>query len=230
MHRILSVVLLSAAAVGQSVVPVDQEPHHHQVLQNDRARAFLVDLGPGEEMPMHRHERGYIGVLLTNAQLTTTTAGKAPTKVRGAADTTDYYSAPLIHSVRNDSAGPVRSLEIELAEPRGAATPSKQPLSRYCNPGSNTACVEEKYLFCTEKVCVSDVTMGEGAITTRHSHTTDHMMVALSDYRLSDNVEGRGANLRVEQPGGVEYLAAGITHQITNMSRHSIRFLVIVWK
>jgi len=228
-----ALVLLAGIALAQDRSPmlVDQEPHHHQIFQNARARVFLVELAPGDEMPMHLHERGYIGVILTNAELTLTTAGKAPVKAHVAAGTIGrYVPAPLIHSAVNNSPAAVRSLDIELAEPQGASTPSKEPPSHYCNPGSKTACVDEKYLYCTEKVCVSDVTMGEGAITMKHSHQTDHMVVALTDYRLSDNVEGKGTNVRVQQSGGVEYLAAGITHQLTNVAQHPVRFMVIVFR
>jgi len=229
------VILVSLAATvcgqNQSTMPVEQEPHHHQIFQNARTRVFLVELAPGEEMPMHLHERGYIGVMLTNAQLTITTVGKPPVKAHVAAGTIGrYVPAPLIHSAINDSPAPVRSLDIELAEPQGATKPSKQPPSHYCNPGSKTACVDEKYLFCTDKVCVSDVTMGEDAITMKHSHATDHMIVALTDYRLSDNVEGKGTNVRVQQSGSVEYIPAGITHQLTNISQHPVRFLVMVFR
>lgn len=230
MRYLLIIALLASAAFSQSAVPLDQEPHHHKIFENAKARAFRVELAPREVMPMHLHERDYIGVALTNAQLTVTAKGKPPVHTRMAAGHVSYNRAPLIHSARNDSPAEVRIVDLEFTEPQGAATPQKQAPSHYCNAGSKAACVDEKVLFCTEKVCISDVTMGEGAVTTRHSHTTDHMMVALTDYRLSDNVEGKGANVRVQQPGGVEFLNAGITHQITNIAQHPVRFLVIVWK
>lgn len=227
-----ALLLLAAIAVAQqkSAIPVDQEPHHHQVFQNQKVRAFLSELAPNEQMPTHLHSRDYITAFLLNAQLTVTAAGQKPLPQRVAAGTVRYTRAPVIHSVRNTAPAPFRAVEIEFAEQQGKSTPSKQRPSHYCNPGSKTACVDEKYLFCTEKVCVSDVTMGEGAVTMKHSHQTDHMLVALTDYRLSDNVEGKGANVRVEQSGGVEFVPAGITHQLTNVAQHPVRFLVIVWR
>lgn len=224
------VLFCSAGLLAQSAIPVEQEPHHHQVFQNQKVRAFVSELAPRETMPAHLHARDYITVMLLNAQITVTAKGQKPQPQHFTAGAVRYTRAPLVHTVRNDAPAPFRAVEIEFTDQQGASTPSKQAPSHYCNPGSKTACVDEKYLFCTEKICVSDVTMGEGAITTKHSHATDHMLVALTDYRLADDVEGKGANVRAEQSGGVEYLNAGITHQLKNISQHPIRFLVIVWK
>jgi quercetin dioxygenase-like cupin family protein len=231
--RLIPVLLLLTATISaqqKSAIPVDQEPHHHQVLQNSHVRAFLSELAPNELMPAHLHARDYITVFLLNAQLTVTAAGQKPLPQRFAAGNVRYTRAPVIHSVRNTAPAAFRAVEIEFTEQQGKSTPSKQAASHYCNAGSKTACVDEKYLFCTDKVCLSDVTLGEGAITTKHSHATDHMLVALTDYRLSDNVEGKGTNVRVQQSGGVEYIPAGITHQLTNVAQHPVRFLVIVFR
>jgi len=43
-------------------------------------------------------------------------------------------------------------------------------------------------------------------------------------------VEGKGTNVRVQQSGSVEYIPAGITHQLTNISHHPVRFLVMVFR
>ncbi len=232
MRSFACLLLLAAPFFGQtqSAVPVDQEPHHHQVLQNQKVRAFITELAPGEQMPMHLHARDYITAFLLNAQFTVKAAGRPSQPQHVPAGAVRYTRAPLVHSLRNTAPAPFRAVEIEFAEPQGKSTPSRQRASHYCNPGSKTACVDEKYLFCTEKICVSDVTFGEGAISEKHSHSTDHMLVALTDYRLSDHVEGKGTNVRVEQSGGVEFIPAGITHQLTNISQHPVRFLVIVFR
>jgi len=102
--------------------------------------------------------------------------------------------------------------------------------SHYCNPDGTTACVDEKNLFCTARVCVEDVSIAPGAITHKHSHGTDHMLVAVSDYELTDQVEGKGTVVRTPKSGEVEYLPAGITHRLTNTGQAPARFTVIVWR
>jgi len=228
----LILLLLAGAQGSNTAVPIDQEPHHHQIFRNQRVRAFRSELGPHETMPLHRHDHDYLTVMLVNAAITNMPEGQQPIPVHYPAGRVRLSVAPLVHALRNDAPSEFRAVEIEFNEPQGQSSPPKdgQGKSHYCNPASKIACVDEAILFCTQKICVSDVTMGEGAVTTKHSHETDHMMVALTEYRLSDNVEGKGTNVRVQQSGGVEYLNAGITHQLTNISQHPIRFIVIVFK
>jgi uncharacterized RmlC-like cupin family protein len=121
-------------------------------------------------------------------------------------------------------------VQVEFADPQGRLTPEKPRSSRYCNPGNKTACVEEKYLFCTAKVCVEDVTMGPDAVSTHHSHDTDHMLVAITDYSLADDVVGKGVVMREVKSGGVEYIPAGITHTLANKSGKDVRFVVVVFR
>jgi quercetin dioxygenase-like cupin family protein len=64
------------------------------------------------------------------------------------------------------------------------------------------------------------VTIAPGANTTKHGHTTDHMLVAVSGYELTDQVEGKRIVVRARKSGGVEYLPAGITHRLTKPAKH----------
>jgi len=57
-------------------------------------------------------------------------------------------------------------------------------------------------------------------ITTKHGHTTDHMLVAMSDYELTDRVKGKGIVVRTRKSGEVDYIPAGITHRITNTAKY----------
>jgi len=90
--------------------------------------------------------------------------------------------------------------------------------------------VDEKYLFCTDKFCVEDVTMDPGAMSTKHSHSTDHMLVAVTDYQLTDVIVGKPKKVRTKKAGEVEYIPAGITHQLTNTGAAKARFVVIAFK
>jgi len=120
--------------------------------------------------------------------------------------------------------------EYEAAAARGKAGRVGTKDSHYCNPGSETACVNEKYLFCTNKVCVEDVTLGPGAVTIKHGHTTDHMLIAVSDYELTDDTEGKAPTIRTKKSGEVEYIPAGIRHQLTNTGKDTARFIVVVFR
>ena len=120
-------------------------------------------------------------------------------------------------------------VDVEFADPQGKLEIVGKS-SHYCNAGSTTVCVDEKSLFCLAKVCVEDVTMAAGAVTTKHTHTTDHMLIAVSDYELTDEMEGKGTVVRKLKSGEVEYIPAGITHRLTNTGHGPARFTVVLWR
>jgi quercetin dioxygenase-like cupin family protein len=224
-------ILLSATALqAQTAVPVEAEPHHKTLLQNDHVRVFLAEVPPHQETGLHHHERDYLAIELVDGHITNSRVGAVPVQQWFHSGDLHLAKGGFSHVVRNDADTLFRSSDIEFTEPQGDAQPSKQAPSRYCNPGSKTACVTETYVLCTAKVCVSDVTLGEGAKTTRHTHTTDHMLVAVTDYELTDQVEGKGQIVRTQKSGGVEYVPAGITHQLVNTSKGPVRFIVVVFR
>jgi quercetin dioxygenase-like cupin family protein len=213
-----------------SPVPIADEPFHHEAFRNGKVRAFLVELPPHTATRLHRHEHDSLTVILTDGRITDTVAGQKPAQDKVRAGETRMTESGFTHSLRNDGNMPLRALTVEFADDQGQPQASKDPASRYCNPGSKTACVDEKYLLCTAKMCASDVVLGAGAVTTKHGHSTDHMLIAISDYELSDEVEGKGKVMRVRKSGGVEFVPAGITHQLTNTGKAPVRFIVVVFK
>ena len=228
---ILAVCAAAGVCAAQSApIPAQTEAHNKIVLENPKVRVLVAAIPAGDVTALHRHERDYMTVYLTRAQVTGTVQGQPPKHEQFEEGHVRLNKAGTIHTTRNDASTVFRAAQVEFAEPQGDAEVSKQKPARYCNPGSTTACVVEKYLFCSKSVCVSDVTMGAGAITSRHSHTTDHMMVAITPYHLSDNVEGVGVRQRDEPSGGAEFLKAGITHQLTNTGSEPARFIVLVWR
>ena len=154
--------------------------------------------------------------------------------VRGGAKALGPGMVEFRSAGQSDGAGianqPLQAVTVEFSSPQGRVDAKHPAPSRYCNPGSKTACVSEKYLLCTAKSCVEEVTMGAGAVTTRHSHDTDHMIIAVTDYSLSDDVVGKGVTLRDVKSGNVEYIPAGIEHTLTNKSPGEIRFVVVVFR
>jgi quercetin dioxygenase-like cupin family protein len=226
----LTVLLCAGMLQAQTAVPVEAEPHHKTLLQNGHVRVFLAEVPPHQQTGLHRHQHDYLAVELLDGHITNTRLGAAPVQQWFHSGDVHVTKGGFAHMVRNDADTVFRSTDIEFAEPQGAVQPSTQPPSRYCNPGNARACVTETYLLCTARVCVSDVTLTEGAITMRHTHTTDHLLVAVTDYELTDQVEGKGQIVRRQKSGGVEYVPAGITHQLVNTSKGPVRFIVLVFR
>ncbi len=228
---LVALLLLGALAAAQAPIPDDQVPQRTQIFSNRRVSASRLDLKPGETAPMHVHQKDTIVVFLTSGP-----THNIPPKGPGAFDVvqrgvTRFRFGPYVHALRNDAQTPFRAVVLTFTDPQVRLEQEKPKVSRYCNPGSKTVGVDETVLFCTEKVCVEDVTMSPGAITTKHSHTTDHMLVAVSDYQLTDQTEGKPKPVvRERKSGEVEYIPAGITHQLTNTGGAPARFIVVLWR
>ncbi len=226
-----ALLLLCAASTGQVPAPIpDSEvPQRKEILRNHRVTVSLLELAPREATPMHQHDRDMLAVFVNGGRTRNTIFGRTPAADKMAVGEVRFLNAGYAHATQNEGAGPFRVVVVEFADPQGKVE-QVGTASHYCNPGSTTACVDEKNLFCTAKVCVEDVSIAPGAVTTKHSHATDHMLVAVSDYELTDEVEGKGTVVRTRKSGEVEYVPAGITHRLTNTGQALARFTVIVWR
>jgi quercetin dioxygenase-like cupin family protein len=226
-----ALLLLCAACAGQVPAPIpDSEvPQRKEILRNHRVTVSLLELAPREATPMHRHDRDMLAVFVDGGRTRNTVLGHKAAADKMAVGEARFLNAGYAHATKNEGASRLRVVIVEFSDPQGKME-KVGTASHYCNPDSTTACVDEKQLFCTERVCVEDVSIAPGAITTKHSHTTDHMLVAVSDYELTDQVERKGTVVRTPKSGEVEYLPAGITHRLTNTGQALARFTVIVWR
>jgi quercetin dioxygenase-like cupin family protein len=218
MKRFAAAALLFTASslLGQTTPDANSKP----ILQNSRVTVSRVEIPPHTTIDAGKHDRGLLTVIV----------GDKSRKSNLQPGATFYSPAGTVERTRYEGDLPLPAVAVEFASSPGAVERKKPAPSRYCNPGSRTACVAEKYLLCTAKMCVEEVTMGPGAVTTRHSHDTDHMIIAVTDYSLSDDVVGKGVVARAVKSGGVEYIPAGITHTLTNKSPGQVRFVVVVFR
>lgn len=233
MRRALLILLaLSALSAAQKSAPIpdSQVPQRRQIFSNQRVTVNLLELQPNEGTPMHQHTRDAVAVFITPGQKRNTAFGKKTKVEKSEPGEVRYLPTGFAHATHNDAADVFRAVIVDFMDPQGSLDKTKPKKSHYCNPGSKDVCVWEHELFCTAKVCVEDVTMAPGAVTTRHSHSTDHMLVAVSDYELTDQIEGKGTAVRTRKSGEVEYILAGITHQLRNTGKQPAHFVVILWR
>ena len=231
MRRVAAVViLLCAASLGQAGAPIpdDQVPQRKVILNNNKVQVSLLSLAPGDATPMHKHDKDMVTVFVDGGKTQSTFLGKAPVSDKMEIGEVRVRNAGFAHSTENQGAKPFRAVIVEFVDAQGKLK-KVGTKSRTCAPDSK-ACVEEKQLFCTEKVCVENVYMAPGSSSIKHSHATDHLIVAVSDFELTDEVEGKGTVIRTHQSGEVEYLPAGITHQLTNTGKAPAQFTVVVWR
>ena len=224
------VLLLSAASVAQAPNGNSKPASEKQILKNSKVEVSRVEVAAGESLPQNGRGHDSVTVFVTTPQARHKLLGKTVPGFGGGVEEGDvwFHSAGAADAGEHKDKGPLSAVVVEFVDAQGK-TKNVGKKSQTCVPDKQ-ACIEEKELFCTEKVCVEDVTMAPGAMSMRHSHATDHMLVAISDYQLTDEVEGRGTVVRTKQAGEVEYIPAGITHQLKNTGQAPARFAVIVWR
>ncbi|HEX5650152.1 MAG TPA: hypothetical protein VFX69_10905, partial [Steroidobacteraceae bacterium] len=109
-------VLCAAKASAQSAVPIEQEPAHRVVLQNEHVRVFEVWLPRGESTLWHVHRHDGISVRLADATIEDHPKdGQARTlRLRRGAVAYGATPAALTHRVRNVGESTFHNLYIEL--------------------------------------------------------------------------------------------------------------------
>jgi quercetin dioxygenase-like cupin family protein len=231
MRRLLiATVALALGVSAQQPIPTSQIKQRKEVFRNPHIVVYQIQIAPGDEIPMHTHDRDLLVVALHPGTRIHTEKGKPPVRERFKGGEVWFEAVGLTHATKNVGNAPLRVTGVEFNKGQGKQVPSRQKAGRYCNPGSKNVCVEEKYLFCTDRFCAEDVTFAPGAVSTKHAHATDHMLIAISDYHFKDEVEGKGTVYRNQRSGGVEYIGAGLTHQLTNVGDAPARFIVVAFK
>ena len=230
-------------------MPASQIPQRHELLRNKKVIISTTELPSGQSVPLHRHEHDYVTVVLTDGQLHETVEDQGAMKsgskkmgrlfgamhVPGATgDRVEkgevvYNRAGYTHSDENKGKTTMRAVTVDFLEPAGKQQDASRNSNKYCNAKDKKVCVDEKYLFCTDKFCVEDVTMDPGAQSTKHSHATDHLLIALTDYHFTDAIAGKGTIVRARKAGEIEYIKSGINHQLTNTGKDPARFIVVLF-
>ena len=223
--------LLTAQAAQE--VEITAESHHHLVLANDQVRVFSVELPPHAETLMHWHRRDYIYVMLGHTTVVNEVKGKQPVTLELQDGQTGFLSGGFAHIARNTSSQPFRNVTIELLQddklrqaPQhwDAAHPEDDRGLNVLNGGS------KEILFVKDGVRVSEIELQPGGVIPRHHHAGPHLVVALSDYELRGDVEGKAPETIVMKRGESRWTAGGYTHVVTNSGQQPAKFVTLEFR
>jgi quercetin dioxygenase-like cupin family protein len=214
--------LLPAMALAQppaSEVAIDAEPHHHLVLENAQVRVFQVEVAPHASTLMHRHNRDYVFVTLGPAEIENDVAGKPPVPLKLQDGEIRFSTGGFAHIAKNLADTPFRNITIELLQPSQAAEDAGKPREL---PGGTITPVLVK-----DGARVSDVRLKAGGVIPRHHHDGPHLIVAVTDLTLRNEVEGQAAMTRTLKAGEVAWIPGGITHTVTNEAAGEARLITM---
>ncbi len=241
-HAGYAFVLLAVAAVfGQNdksaAVELSQEPHYQEILKNSAVRVWLLELPPHQTTAMHRHRTEYIQIQLNDGQTSATRLTSPPSAplTRQFSEGEMWYAPTTIHSLKSESAvTTVRQIEIELLQ-RGPSAdyvrdafndaaqpkffpPPVDPLATYQQTGTmyNIYLTRQQLL--------------PGAATPLHEHHAAHLVVALSDLELRNEVEGKAPVTVKLSQGEVRWLEGGFKHKLTNGGNRPAQMMTVEYR
>jgi quercetin dioxygenase-like cupin family protein len=186
--------IAGSALLAQSVVPVDAEPHHRPVLENEWVRVLDVRFPAGAESLYHRHALNNVAIRIVGGTTRADPIGGegAPQLVPTGRIVYHSASTPYVHRVVNVGGAAVHIVDVEL---RGAAP---QPLKSADDIAGHAVEVEN------EHVRVSRVRVAAGESLVAHTHQRGWLAVVVTGLKPGDvawHVAGRPVSVGSRRAG-----------------------------
>jgi len=229
---LVSLLLLYGFAAAQETTPISalEVKYRKQIFKNERFAVFLLEIPPNHATLMHRHDTDILSIFVSGGETKGTIYGKPPKEDRFAVGEVRFRSAGFTHSTENVGANMFRCVILEFKSSMGSIQPTMPGNSHYCNPDATTACVDEKYLFCTARFCAKELSIAPGAIWRNQGFKNDQMLIAVSDYALSDKAKGKNAKILKRKSGEIEYLFGGSSRQWQNATSETAHVIAVVFR
>jgi quercetin dioxygenase-like cupin family protein len=227
MKRIALFLLVSGILFAQTAqeVEITAEPRHHQVLQNDQVRVFSVDVPPQTETLLHWHRHDYIFVTLGPTEIINAVKGKDPITQKLQDGDTRLVPGNFAHQVRDAAPTNFRNVTIELLQDEKLrhSTPKwDEDRGLHILEGGT-----EEILWVKDGVRATLFELQPGGMVPMHHHAGPHLAVALTEMKLRDKVEGKGAQDITFAYGEPRWIEGNYSHQITNPGPKPARWIII---
>jgi oxalate decarboxylase/phosphoglucose isomerase-like protein (cupin superfamily) len=231
MRRCTFFLFLTTILTAQSVKEVEltAEPHHQLVFENAQVRVFNVDVSPHTDTLMHWHHHDYIYVMLGASEVVNAVKGKDPVTAKLQDGQAGFAPGNFAHIVHNGSQ-PFRNLTIELRQDDRLhkSSPHWDPAHPDEDRGLDILHGGTKeILFVKDGVRVSQLELQPGGMVPTHHHAGPHLVVALTDYELRSDVEGKPPVTVTMKRGEIKWVQGGFSHTLTNTGKTQAKFVTL---
>lgn len=117
---VLAIGLVSPLA-GQSdtAMAIEDESHHHLLLENEKVRVFAVDLRAHDSTPLTRHDHNFLVITLADSEIASWAEGQAGviTYRYDQNDVRFFFGGPA-RALRNDTPNAYHNLTVEFLNPK----------------------------------------------------------------------------------------------------------------
>jgi quercetin dioxygenase-like cupin family protein len=195
-----------------SAVPVEQEPAHRLVLQNEFVRVFEVWLPPGAETLWHVHRHDGASVRLADATIEDQPMDGTVETIGLRRGQVTYGATPTArtHRVRNVGQTPFHIVYIELLGPSGVSA-NRAAVSGVGAASDPRAVLENDRVRALRRI------LAPGESTVMHVHASRTLGVSVTTGRLEIS-DPKGVSKVIESKlGAVQWIEPGTTHQLKNV-------------
>jgi uncharacterized Zn-binding protein involved in type VI secretion len=100
---------------------MDQEPHHHMVMENGFFKIFKVEVAPGDAIVLHRHDHDTVAIAIGDQEVTVGVPGKPDVHQKNLDGQVRLQPGGYMHSTHVDGAEPYHTVAVELLLPQTGA-------------------------------------------------------------------------------------------------------------
>lgn len=189
--------------VEPAAVPVEEEPHHHVLLQNDWIVVMRVSIPEGERTLYHTHrpDRGAVELskcFITQQKMNGLEGPPQPSEPGEISLTT--ADAPVTHRVHNIGPGLFEVIDIEfLQRPQ---EPSKAAVSDVSAENPSARAYRWK--------------LAPGATSPMHTHERPYVIAAVTGFPLKMTAPDGQASTHEVKAGDFHWVDTKVTHSLSN--------------
>lgn len=215
--------------------PIDlaHDSHVRQLFANSEVHVYRIDLDPGAETAMDRHDRDFLVISLGNSNFEF--AGPNNSVPMTMTDNeVEVMKGHWPHRIVNKSSAPLHLVEVEttreiLPEKAicGLAAQSCTG-AHFAKDDSNNYI--ESTLFLTPSTRLGKIEIAPAAGMPQHTHDSSSLLIALDDQQITDAFASgseTALDLRAGQP---EWIERKTPHRIVNNGSQPARFLILEWR
>ena len=225
---------LPLASQAPSAMPLEKEPHHQLLLQNQDVIVFKVKLMPGDTLLLHRHDHDEASMTISNGTTEAIVPGQPPVPQKDVSGTVRFHYAGVVHQIKNTGDRPYYLHEsISLLRPQGkvrnfcSAAAEGQPLNCPDPPAKHSAPFFSEPQYETELMRATVIRVLPHQAAPIGEPDRDDLVVAV------DKVTATSASNVAKElnPGDCMWLGHGEKAQvIKNNSAEEARFVIFAFK
>ena len=207
------------AQAERAPVPVEQEPYHRTVFQNQNVRIYDVLIPPGDQTLFHVHSFDSFAIVVNGGQLKGERPGRPPREFPMLTGSVEF-NTPFTHRIENVGTTPIRMIGAEVLS--SSSSPGVPAVLKTV-PG-------HQLVLENDRVTVYRVSIDPDQSTGIRSRTLPWLRVSITQTTISVQGPGKSPETIETKPGDYRWHDGPTTDSIKNIGSTKYEAIEIEWK